>query len=97
MKALAISGYGRTEILMAGILLVLGCRKSVKELSSPGTSTGEEIVTAAILPNAYTFLRGGDIKDYGGARINQNISISPGWEKVKITNINVTNGQCTIG
>jgi arabinogalactan endo-1,4-beta-galactosidase len=37
------------------------------------------------------------VKDYGGAQINQNITVSPGWKKVRIENINVTNGQCTIG
>ncbi|WP_345953985.1 glycosyl hydrolase 53 family protein [Mucilaginibacter sp. PAMB04168] len=36
-------------------------------------------------------------KDFGGTQINQNISINANWVKVTITNINVTNGQCTIG
>jgi arabinogalactan endo-1,4-beta-galactosidase len=36
-------------------------------------------------------------KDFGGTQINQNISVDANWKKITITNINVTNGQCTIG
>ena len=36
-------------------------------------------------------------KDFGGTQINQNIANTTGWVKISITNINVTNGQCTIG
>lgn len=38
-------------------------------------------------------------KDFGGTQINQNIPVdaSSTWKKIQITNINVTNGTCTIG
>lgn len=50
------------------------------------------VVSPAAMVSNYLFA-----KDYGGAQINQNITVSPGWKKVKIQNIIVTNGQCTIG
>lgn len=50
------------------------------------------VVSPATMVSNYLF-----VKDYGGTQINQNITVSPGWKKVKISNINVTNGQCTIG
>jgi arabinogalactan endo-1,4-beta-galactosidase len=36
-------------------------------------------------------------KDFGGSQVNLNIPIDPNWKKLQITNINVTNGTCTIG
>ncbi|HEY8895829.1 MAG TPA: glycosyl hydrolase 53 family protein, partial [Niastella sp.] len=36
-------------------------------------------------------------KDFGGSQVNVNIPIDPNWKKLQITNINVTNGTCTIG
>jgi arabinogalactan endo-1,4-beta-galactosidase len=36
-------------------------------------------------------------KDFGGNQINLNIPIDAAWKKLQITNINVTNGTCTIG
>ena len=37
------------------------------------------------------------VKDFGGTQVNLNIPVDPAWKKIKITNINVTNGICTIG
>lgn len=50
------------------------------------------VVSPAAMVSNYLFA-----KDFGGTQINQNITVGPGWKKVKIQNINVTNGQCTIG
>jgi arabinogalactan endo-1,4-beta-galactosidase len=50
------------------------------------------VVSPATMVSNYLF-----VKDHGGAQINQHITVGPGWKKVKIGNINVTNGQCTIG
>jgi arabinogalactan endo-1,4-beta-galactosidase len=36
-------------------------------------------------------------KDFGGSQVNLNIPIDANWKKLQITNINVTNGTCTIG
>ena len=36
-------------------------------------------------------------KDFGAGQIDANITVAAGWQKVRITGINVTNGQCTIG
>lgn len=36
-------------------------------------------------------------KDFGSTQLTTNIAVASGWQKVKITGINVTNGQCTIG
>jgi arabinogalactan endo-1,4-beta-galactosidase len=36
-------------------------------------------------------------KDFGGTQISTNIPVAGGWQKLQVTNINVTNGQCTIG
>jgi arabinogalactan endo-1,4-beta-galactosidase len=36
-------------------------------------------------------------KDFGSAQINASIPVAAGWQKIKISNINVSNGQCTIG
>lgn len=36
-------------------------------------------------------------KDFGGTQVNQTIAVDAAWKKVIISNINVTNGQCTIG
>lgn len=36
-------------------------------------------------------------KDFGGSQINLNIPVDAIWKKLRITNINVTNGTCTIG
>lgn len=37
------------------------------------------------------------VKDYGDSQVNYNIPVDPIWKKRQITNINVTNGTCTIG
>lgn len=50
------------------------------------------VVSPQTLVSNYLFA-----KDFGGTQMNANITVSPGWKKVSITNINVTNGQCTIG
>lgn len=36
-------------------------------------------------------------KDYGGSSVTTNIPTSSSWTQITIANINVTNGQCTIG
>lgn len=38
-----------------------------------------------------------EVKDYGGTTRTYNIPISSTWTQISITDINVTNGQCTIG
>jgi hypothetical protein len=38
-----------------------------------------------------------DVKDFGGTRIPVNIPVSSSYQLVEIKNINVTNGQCTVG
>ena len=37
------------------------------------------------------------VKNYGGAQRNANIPVTSEWTQICIPNINVTNGQCTIG
>ncbi|MFT3822774.1 MAG: glycosyl hydrolase 53 family protein [Chitinophagaceae bacterium] len=36
-------------------------------------------------------------KDFGGTQVNVDIPLTSPWKKLQITNINVTNGTCTIG
>lgn len=38
-----------------------------------------------------------EAKDFGGTAIQYNIPVSTPWIQISIPNINVTNGQCTIG
>jgi arabinogalactan endo-1,4-beta-galactosidase len=38
-----------------------------------------------------------EIKDFGGEAIRETLPINPKWGKVRIPNITVTNGNCTIG
>lgn len=38
-----------------------------------------------------------EAKDYGGAQLNATIAANTNWNQITISNINVTNGQATIG
>ena len=38
-----------------------------------------------------------EAKDYGGSRRDFNIGAASGYKQIVMENINVTNGQCTIG
>lgn len=37
------------------------------------------------------------VKDHGGAQMSTNIVPQSTWQKIRVSNIQVTNGQCTIG
>lgn len=38
-----------------------------------------------------------EAKDYGGSKLTVNLPVTNTYQQITISNINVTNGQCTIG
>lgn len=60
---------------------------------SNGTYTFQAWVRGSVGATGHSLF----VKDHGGAQINKDIVPQSTWQKIQIANIQVSNGQCTIG